>query len=283
MSWNPALLARVEDASLNASAPPQQRWIDGWLVRFAPGKARRARCIHALAAGRLPLQERLTLAAAVYEQAGLPLHLRMTPFSEPADLDGTLAGMGWIAVDPTRVMLCTLVATGSGAPSPANSTAKASAAADLPAGLALQPADLAEFARAVGALRRSAPGEVESHSERLRQLPVPCRAAVVRDGAAAVACALVAREADLVGLYDVITAPSWRGRGLATWLCERLLLEEAQSGARIAYLQVGADNAPALGVYRRLGFSDGYGYHYRVPPAGSALAVSPAAGTARGD
>jgi hypothetical protein len=27
------LLSRVEDAGLNASAPPQQRWLDGWLVR----------------------------------------------------------------------------------------------------------------------------------------------------------------------------------------------------------------------------------------------------------
>ena len=27
-----ALLSRVEDAGLNASAPPQQRWLDGWLL-----------------------------------------------------------------------------------------------------------------------------------------------------------------------------------------------------------------------------------------------------------
>ena len=40
-----ALLSRIEDAGLNASAPPQQRWIDGWLVRYCPGKAKRARCI----------------------------------------------------------------------------------------------------------------------------------------------------------------------------------------------------------------------------------------------
>ena len=38
-----ALLSRVEDAGINASAPPQQRWLDGWLLRFSPGKAKRAR------------------------------------------------------------------------------------------------------------------------------------------------------------------------------------------------------------------------------------------------
>src|SRR4051794_16869004 len=58
-SFDPALLSRVEDAGLNASAPPQQRWVDGWLVRFSPGKAKRARCVNAVAAGRATLQERL--------------------------------------------------------------------------------------------------------------------------------------------------------------------------------------------------------------------------------
>ena len=42
------LLSRIEDAGINASAPPQQRWLDGWLLRFSPGKAKRARCIQAL-------------------------------------------------------------------------------------------------------------------------------------------------------------------------------------------------------------------------------------------
>ena len=45
------LLSRVEDAGLNASAPVEQRWLDGWLVRFCPGKAKRARCVNAVAQG----------------------------------------------------------------------------------------------------------------------------------------------------------------------------------------------------------------------------------------
>jgi N-acetylglutamate synthase len=40
------------------------------------------------------------------------------------------------------------------------------------------------------------------------------------------------------------------------------------NGATTAYLQVEATNLPAQRIYRRLGFVDGYNYHYREMPAG---------------
>ena len=85
--FDAVLLSRIEDAGLNASAPPEQRWMDGWLVRFSPGKAKRARCINAAARGVSATSDKLALCAALYQQAGLPLVVRLTPFSQPADLD----------------------------------------------------------------------------------------------------------------------------------------------------------------------------------------------------
>jgi hypothetical protein len=81
------LARRVEDAGLNASAPPQQRWLDGWLVRFSPGKAKRARCVNAVAAGSLPIAQKLALCQAVFDDARLPLIVRVTPMSCPDKLD----------------------------------------------------------------------------------------------------------------------------------------------------------------------------------------------------
>ena len=104
-AFDPNLLSRVEDAGLNASAPPQQRWLDGWLVRFSPGKAKRARCINALALGRTPLADKLALCSTLFADAGLPLYVRVTPFSQPAGLDQQLAALGMPRIDDTRVML----------------------------------------------------------------------------------------------------------------------------------------------------------------------------------
>jgi predicted GNAT family acetyltransferase len=69
----------------------------------------------------------------------------------------------------------------------------------------------------------------------------------------------------LVGLYDVFTAPEVRGQGLARRLCCTLLAQAGAAGAKIAYLQVETDNAPARAIYHRLGFDDAYSYHYRAP------------------
>lgn len=249
VSFPEDLLSRIEDAGINASAPPQQRWVDGWLLRYSPGKAKRARCVQAVADGRLPLEQRLALCQAVMDSAGLPLVLRMTPFSRPAGLDAVLAARGWARFDETRVMVA--VCPGQAEP--------------LPAGLLWQAQDSAAYAETVGALRGSPEGQRAAHAQRLALSPVPYRGWVLRratDGRV-LACGQSAAEGDLVGLYDVFTDPQARGQGLARLLCGRLLAQAHAAGARTAYLQVEADNHAARRVYQRIGFVDGYSYHYR--------------------
>lgn len=263
---NPAfdaeLLQRVEDAGLNASAPPQQLWLDGWLLRFSAGKAKRARCINAVAAGTRPLAHKLRDAQAVFTSAQLPMVLRITPFTQPAGLDADLAACGYAAIDDTRVMVApTLDAT------PPPVLPKEPKGPKGP-GLTFEPLGHAAMAQAIGTLRGSPLAQRQAHAERLANAPVPFTALALRrqaDGAI-VACGQSAREADLVGLYDVFVDPSLRGRGLGRALCARLLADARAAGAASAYLQVEADNASARAAYAKLGFADGYGYHYRVRP-----------------
>ena len=246
-----ALMSRVEDAGLNASAPPQQLWLDGWLVRYLPGKARRARCINALAAGLLPLQQKLALAQAVYMDARLPMIFRLTRFTQPPGLEDELDRRGFGRVDDTRVMI--------GLQLPENPQRA------LPASWCWEPLNGAAFAEVVGQLRGSPAEHCSSHALRLARSPVPYRGFVVRQGVngPVLAAGQFAREGELVGLYDVITHPDARGQGLASMLCERLLTAACREGAKLAYLQVDALNQPALRVYRKLGFADAYRYHYR--------------------
>ncbi|MGH8798357.1 MAG: GNAT family N-acetyltransferase [Caldimonas sp.] len=252
--FDPTLLSRIEDAGINASAPPQQRWADGWLVRFSPGKAKRARCINAVAAGRLPVNEKLALCEPIFREAKLPLHVRITPFSLPQQLDAQLSALGLRRQDDTRVMV--------------RASLQELPAASVPHGTRLGRLGHHAFAELVGHLRGSTLAERKAHAERLALSPVPFHGFSLTDeDGTAVSCGQFAIEAEFVGLYDVHTAAPYRGRGYAAALCLEMIRFSRERGAIVGYLQVDAENSAARRVYDRLGFRDAYGYHYRTRDA----------------
>ena len=251
-------LARVEDAGINASAPREQRWVDGWLVRFSPGTAKRARCIQPVAPGRLPVEEKLALCLPIFAGAGLQPYVRITPFAQPAALDRTLAALGMAALDQTWVM--TNATLDAFAAEDASEHSRARGAARI------EPVGAATFAEWLGAARGSAPAERDAHAARISQAPVPHHAVLLRDADGALVCGgQVAIEEPLAGLYDVFTVEAARGRGHAERICRHLLGRARRLGATIGYLQVDAGNEAARRIYRRLGFGDAYPYHYRTP------------------
>jgi len=250
---DPAQLSRIEDAGINASAPPQQRWVDGWLVRYSPGKAKRARCINPVAAGRMPLEAKLAICRRLYEEVGLPVMVRVTPFSQPEGIDGQLAALGFERLEETCVMVSRRWSDSLSLP--------------LPVGYRIEALSQPDLAETVGLFRGTPLAQREAHAERLQKSPVPFGAFAVLDrNGIAVACGQYALEDDLAGIYDVFTAEHERASGLASALCRHLLDVATTRGARIAYLQVEQTNSSAQRIYERLGFETAYAYHYRAAP-----------------
>lgn len=260
-------LARVEDAGINASAPREQLWVDGWLVRLSPGKAKRARCIQPVAAGRVGVDEKLALCLPLYAAAGLDPYVRVTPFAQPAGLDAHLAALGMACLDDSWVMtVATLDAfsqAGEREPSAESESRYETVGATA-------------FAEWVGTARGSSTRERLAHADRLAQAAVPHHAVFVRDRrGVAVSGGQVAIEGLLAGLYDVFTLEDARGRGHAERVCRHLLAYARRFGANAGYLQVDAGNERARRLYRRLGFRDAYRYHYRTPAGATAAPANP--------
>jgi GNAT superfamily N-acetyltransferase len=60
--------------------------------------------------------------------------------------------------------------------------------------------------------------------------------------------------------------PDHRRQGLARAIMAAISGWGAQLGATRTYLQVGADNAPAIALYESLGYWRHHDYHYRTRP-----------------
>ena len=80
------------------------------------------------------------------------------------------------------------------------------------------------------------------------------------------ASGVAAYAEDWVGFRGIEVAPEHRRQGLALVVMDALLEWGAERGATTAYLQVLADNAPAIGLYERLGFTTHHAYRYLAPP-----------------
>ena len=217
--FDPALLARIEDAGINASAPREQRWVDGWLVRFSPGKAKRARCIQAVAPGRLTVAEKLARCLPLYAAAGLRPFVRITPFSEPARprCDAGAARMGAHRRHPRDGRDGTLRTDAVARRLSRSSRRTAAASPRGSARLAVRPS----------------PSRRRTPSASLRS-PVPYRALLVHDvHGEPVAGGQIAAEGDVAGLYDVFSHEDARGLGLGAAVCAALLGLARDAGAAV--------------------------------------------------
>ncbi len=255
----------IEQASLNSSQPAEQAFHDGWLLRFSPGKAKRARSVQPLMAGSLPLEDKISHVRRFYEARGLTPIIRITPMVQPTHLDDTLAALGWRAFEDCRVMQRTLDPR-----LPVFDEAEAAAR-----GLKLLEMSVAEFTRLIGGWRGSSATAIAAHAARLQAQPFASTLLALHDahGPAAVGQFVLEGEGagptvgGVAGLFDIFTAAEVRGQGHARRLTAALLDRATAGGARRAYLQVDAHNGAARAVYTALGFTDLYAYWYRAPGA----------------
>ncbi|HKU85804.1 MAG TPA: GNAT family N-acetyltransferase [Casimicrobiaceae bacterium] len=242
---------RIEEAGLNALQTTQQLFYDGWLLRLSPGKAKRARSVNPHFGSSLPLDGKIDHCERVYRERALPVLFRMTPFATPDALGAALEARGYVAFDSTLVQIRSLEDVPPLAPR---------------TDVVLASPPIAEFVEAVGELRGSTAGERAAHFERVSSTPLAMCAIVANADGRAVAAGQASIDGGLAGIYDMMTAAAWRGRGLASLIIEALLAWAARQHATHAFLQVNDDNAPALTVYRRYGFATAYAYHYRARP-----------------
>jgi N-acetylglutamate synthase len=238
----------LEELTLATSPAIYERYYDGWVLRASHTDTRRANSTTALYESTLPLAEKIDFCEAWYRLHQQPTIIRLTAPLSPAGLDDALAARGYVREGETLVM-----------------TAAVNAQVVAPAaGTRIVTRTVAEGIADVHRLKGSGAALVAQDIARQSLWRGDEVYLALRTINGVAVAGLARAENGVVGLFNMRTAESQRGKGYATVLVAALMAWGRERGAHTAFLQVDCDNQPALAAYRKFGFVERYRYWYRV-------------------
>jgi len=183
---------------------------------------------------------------AVYDKLGQPTYVRLPSLLDPG-CDRLLQARGYAQESASLTLIA----------APAAETADSGA-------VELQPLPTPEWLAALNRINGREDEPAAVFAAVLERIDAPAAFAAVRREGAIVAGAYAVLSDGWLCLEAVAVDPAWRRQGLGAAVVSALTGWGGRQGARACALQVGEDNAPALKLYRRLGFAQElYRYHYR--------------------
>jgi N-acetylglutamate synthase len=234
----------LEGIAAKALRPAEVEQLGGWLLRADHGFTHRANSVLPLRQLRMRLDDALAQAHDWYASRGLPLQLQI-PVEARRLLDAELGERGWPCSPPVHVFAARLDAL----------SAEESAAVSI----ADAPDDgWLELYRGGHALTETGRALLTRHDQiGFASLRVDGRTVAVGRGTV---------DDGWLGVMAVEVDPGYRRQGLAAAVMRELWRWGAARGAARSYLQVSADNAPAIALYEKLGYWVHHDYHYRSAP-----------------
>ncbi len=249
--WVIVMLADIESierATLAAVAPERVEALPGWMLPMDHGTVGRAH-------SAVPLTHDPTTIApwqAVverYSSGGYRPVLRLPDLPMFADMFGELAAAGWQRAQPTQVQVAPLGGLlGSNSADCLLDERPDAAWMAMFLGEGLDPVD--------GASRSAALARAQDS-----------RYASLRVDGETRACGMACFAHGWLSVHGMRTAAAHRGQGLATRVLAAMAQEALSRSIQRVFLQVDASNAPAVSLYRRLGFVLAWTYAYWRPPA----------------
>ncbi|MFD0620504.1 GNAT family N-acetyltransferase [Paenibacillus sp. GCM10027629] len=238
----------IEELSLNHWQPLSTLLYDGWVLRFADGYTKRANSINPIHYSTYDLNNKIEECEKIYSANNLPTTYKITPFVHPINLDGSLEGKGYSVIDTTSVQ--TLKLDNIIEPELTSVRIYENITADW----------LENFCR----LNNVKDKDKHVMERMLSNIKTKKGFVSLYYEEKVIACGLGVIEREYIGLYDIVTDINFRNRGFGEQMILNLLKWGKENGARYSYLAVVANNAPALRLYSKIGYSEIYKYWYRV-------------------
>lgn len=247
------MIAEIEERSLNAWPALKDQHHDGWLLRFTGGYTRRANSVQAKSHVRGPLADKIIWCEEQYKARRLPTVFKITPLTQPDELDRALEERNYQRVAETNVMFASI------------STLPHIPLSELKTDILPRE----DWHDAYWRATQQSLDDRQWHQAILNAIvPAVCPVAVLDQGSP-ISLGLGVLERGMVGIYDLFTDERYRRQGCATRIIATILSWAMASGAQWAYLQVMSKNTSAQTLYSKLGFKSCYRYWYRVRNLGT--------------
>ena len=238
----------AEDAGLNAWPALTEVFYDGWLIRLTGGDSRRTNSVSVIAPPREKLDAKLAFCERIYQAHQLPLVFRVRSLDTPA-LERHLEQEGFVAHDETLTLFLDL------------GSAKTDNGFE---GFGIEAKPSPQWLAAHQNVSGYSQAQRQLRERQLELIALPRAFVAIKDAGQIVSLAYGVVHERIMSVQSVATDPARRQQGFSRAALLGLFAWGVALGARGACLQVLANNAPALGLYRSLGFDrELYRYHYR--------------------
>ena len=249
-----AKVRRFEAAGFRAWPATTVHYDGTWAIRLtASNAAKRLNSVNPLDPGDGgDIAARIARAGARFDAYHRPFVMRLSPLASP-EIALHLEAEGWTSFSRSLVMTASL------------EHIELSGVMDQ-----LPVRDIARFAAAHLAVRGLEQELRAGISEVVERIEPEAGLFLHEATGVPVTTAICVHDGDLAGLFEVATVAARQREGLGRAMVLSALKWARLRGARIAWLQVEADNEAALELYKGIGFHPLYSYrYYRKLPGGS--------------
>lgn len=242
------MMRKFEELSMNAWPGFNVSFYDGWVMRSAQGYTKRANSVIPIYDSTEDLPTKVQQVEKFYQSKGLPAIFKLTNTPSHSELEKYLKSLGYSFQGETSVQIL-----------------------QIDDNFVFDTTDLSIY-NTLEEIWKDKFVSLNNVPENSRELManllkrIPCQTSYVslEKSGKTIGCALGILEGTNFGLFNIVIDSKLRGKGFGKELVTKLVGIGKKLGAKTAYLQVELKNAPAINLYKTIGFKEEYQYWYRV-------------------
>jgi N-acetylglutamate synthase len=244
------MIETLEHVAANALPAIATEFVDGWRLRYSYGVTRRANSVLAETHDG-DLEKKLESVESFYKHFNAKPRFQLCPASQPSNLNELLLAKGYTKIPGAKVQTAGLE--------------NFKINTDVAKVQLLDKPNDAWFS-VYRAVEKADAHKEKIRTQMLQSIESNAAFALLYLDDQPVAVGLGVVEKGYVGMFNMATLESFRGRGGASTILAALAVWGKQQQGHTLYLQVGEENITAQRVYEKVGFKTLHSYWYLEAP-----------------